>query len=877
MRTKRRTQLIIVVLIVIFYGSSISLLKGKLPNQTATIVTVEKSQFLSLMPRQNMAYTNLTLESEAWEVEGENVKANDLNGTLIVSGTYGNKSLYSNKVSPLFKAKLLDLELNFTNEPYIHAVISSKPNTEICFLIGWYNPNPVAIMHFFEKYPEVTADIDITLRTVWINVSYPHSGEKLDDQAHSITMNVAKRLTELKIEKETFIGIQIWQYVIDSSPQNEEYETRIETLCLLNKPQYIVTEEGEAGRTLQDRSVVYIVKNASFEMAIRDCPYLQRTFVLYGMDAPMDTMYTIFLLTKNHNDLIVVRAGFVFVHKSLLNEVGTYIDWRGPVWLDYDFEPIATLYSEMEKGDYAIVFTPLRNNEFNIVEMKRASFTFSKLPYSAFVVVHINEEELAIMSSLILTIAGVIPTALVLVLYYKHRRKTLPNDNRAIKKILLTGLILRLILAPISGYADDTQVFSQLGSLYFGSGILGAQWVSFPGFVYLETAAYFPYALLRTIGFQDYQFLALNIYCVELLFTKIPSILSDVGAFYFILKIANKFTPDRRVFVAGLYLLNPLMVYMSGILGQFDSIFTFALLAYTYYLIVESNLLKASMFSVFAAVLNPVGLATFIPLTVVLLLNKNWRTTTKSALLISGIFVITMVPFLFEPDSPMVVASIERIISAVPGESFYGRIISFYAYGTNIGFKIGYGLTFRFLLELFDYELGWWFYPFGAALAFLFFVSAFIYKLNKTIKMKLDPTIYIGTFMLGIVCLFQFFFFTIYEQFVVWVAGLLLVFYILKPNIKVFFLFTITCISAGFIYVATWRSYLLLVSGVPVSHFGDVWLSDFGNAMLGVAYSLMLIVGLTILLKVWFKEEIVKIKNLFVKKTARSNLEIKGI
>ncbi len=319
----------------------------------------------------------------------------------------------------------------------------------------------------------------------------------------------------------------------------------------------------------------------------------------------------------------------------------------------------------------------------------------------------------------------------------------------------------------------------------------------------------------------------------------------------------------KKMFVAGLYLLNPLTIYISGILGQFDPIFTFALLAYTYYLIAGNNLLKAGMFSAFAAILNPVGLATFIPLITVLLFKKKWRLMIKNILLITGILAVSITPFFFEPESPVVLASIERTFSAVPGEIFYGRMINFYAYGTNIGFKIGYGLTFRFLLELFDYELGWWFYPLGAAIAFLLFIFAFVYKLYKANKMDKDHVIYVGTFMLGVVCLFQFFFLTIYEQFVVWVAGLLLVFYIFKTDSKIFIIFLMTCISTGFIYVATWRSYLLLVSGVPVSHFGDTWLSDFGNALLGVAYSLILIIILAILLKVWFKEELIKIKGIF--------------
>jgi len=137
-------------------------------------------------------------------------------------------------------------------------------------------------------------------------------------------------------------------------------------------------------------------------------------------------------------------------------------------------------------------------------------------------------------------------------------------------------MALRFVLAPISAYLDDLQIFAQIGALFFGPGVLGAQWVSLPGFVYLETASYFPYALLRSIGFQDFQFLALAIYSTEALFVKLPAILSDLGSFYFIRKMAGKYAPGEKILLPALFLLNPLTVYVSGILGQFDSIFTFA-------------------------------------------------------------------------------------------------------------------------------------------------------------------------------------------------------------------------------------------------------------------------------------------------------------
>jgi hypothetical protein len=434
-----------------------------------------------------------------------------------------------------------------------------------------------------------------------------------------------------------------------------------------------------------------------------------------------------------------------------------------------------------------------------------------------------------------------------------HKKNKLKDNKITVIKIILLGLALRLILAPISAYPDDMQIFSEIGALYFGTGILGAQWVSLPGFVYLETSAYFPYALLRAFGFQDFQFLALSIYSCEALFTKLPSILCDLGSFYYILRIARKYSPEESILVPGLFLLSPLTIYISGILGQFDSIFTFVVIASIYYLVAEYKIFKATIFSSFAALLNPVGIATFIPLLVKIGLRESRRTIVKSLLLAASIVCVSMLPFFFEPKSPVLLASYERLRSGVPGDAFYGKPISFYAYGTHISASVGYGLTFRPIPESFGFELWPILYPYGAALIFLVIVGLFLYKTRKAHVAGLSDIIYVGTFMLVVTSLFQLTFPTIFEQFAVWIAGLSLVSYILCKNRKLLFMFTVISIATGIIYVSAWRDYLPLISGVVTVPFGNKLISGAISALIGTLYSVILFIILLILLKTWIQ------------------------
>ncbi|MCJ7424185.1 PIG-U family protein [Candidatus Bathyarchaeota archaeon] len=884
---KRHTKIATILIAILIYGSFIALLKGQLPNQDANIVTIKGEQTLSLVPNENSTSVNLSLGNEKWQVtQGENVLKSNVDGNLIFSGSYDatNEALHSNQTEPFFSAQQTGLELDFSaNHHYLHVILSSQPDSQIGFLVGRNNSERNLTAGLRGRYPDGITETDDANELMWINVSNPHGGGKLDNNTSYVTIDVADRLAklgfgELGLSGQVFVGLQIRQYLIGSPPLYKNYSTTIESIGLIEDPPYYAENSGGNSIALPDGSIAHIIGNVTPPNNATLWPFLQRAYVLYKMDAPQDSLYTAFLVyKKDATHLEYGRSGFVFTHTSLLNEVGTYIDWRRiSIELDSDFEPLGTLNSVMNEADYAIIFTPVRNDrvhsEVHSVNITSVALTFSELLY-----IYPNDLD-PLPDYAVIIFAFVVPTVLMFALCYLYKNRTVSNSKRTITYLVLIGLGLRLILAPISAHLDDTQIFSEIGALYFqkGSGVLGAQWVSLPGFVYLETAAYFPYALLRTIGFREAPFLSLDVYPVELLFTKIPAILSDIGSFYFILKIADRCQQRNKALIAGLYLLNPLTVYISGTLGQFDSIFTFTLIAFTYYLVADYNAIKASLFSGFSAVLNPVGLATIIPFLSAVSLKKDWKAVAKGLLLIGGIFGISIAPFFFESNSPVILTSLERLIGSVPGERFYSNKIDFLAYGTQVSSSIGYGLTFRFSIEV-AVGLGWlsdvdwlgpWYYPFTAGLILLAFVAAFIYKTREACKKGIQRCVHVGTFMLGVVCLFQLTFPLVFEQFVVWVAGLMLVSYILYQNRKFFAIFLSTCIAAGIFYTLNslsrigllydFLTYILRIFEVnyPIDPRD---LMNWLYAILGVIYSVVVAVTFAIMCEVWFKEELARL------------------
>lgn len=837
---------------IILYAIGIASTAGKLPNQTATLKTVDKNSIFSLSNRENYALGNISLQQGAWNIRnlsGTTVSAYNDNGNLVIKGKYKNSTL------PFFIAKNSGINLNVTDNSYLHLSVNSTPDTLLSFCVGIRNLDPWLVDKLRSENQSIITEDDKANRITWVNISYPTGGVIINGEDEYLTINLAAEMENLGLRSWNIEGLGIMQRLIGflQPSSSSFFETVLKSINFSKEIPYAPTTANGTCNTLLDGSAAAIIRNNSVGRTT-DLPYLQRAYISYKMNSSQNTLYTMFLVSKDAGNLTAQRIGFVFTHNNALNEIGTYIDWRKPIELDHHFEPVASLDQMLTDGDFALVFSPLRNNAIQSIQLNIVVFTFSKLPYSAFAISSINEETLIAASVLILTLAGTLPTFLVFYLFYLQGKGRLICTRNTVVTTLLIGLGIRLFLALFTAYADDTQIFAQIGAIYFGSGVLGAQWVSLPGFVYLEVAAYFPYSLLRAGGFHDFQFLALDIYGFEALFTKLPAILADFGSFFFIFKMAEKHVPNKKILLPALYLLNPLTIYVSGILGQFDSIFVFALIAGTYYLITRSEHIRAALLSSFGAILNPVGLAAFVPLFTDLLKKRNLKKTAECLVIAVIIFVGALLPFFFEARSPVIVSSYERVLAGIPAEAFYGKQINFYLYGRLIASSVGYGLTFRFFLEMLGVQLGPAIYPFGAGFVFVIFVGIFIWRVCKAQSTKSDSLVYSGTFMLVVAAIFQLTFPTIFDQFAIWIAALLLVSYALTQNRILILLFTIVCITDGFVYVLTWRNYLQLISGVEAVPLGNTAVSSFGSAMIGMLYSSMLIVIVAIVLKMWFKK-----------------------
>src|SRR2546425_13062574 len=138
--------------------------------------------------------------------------------------------------------------------------------------------------------------------------------------------------------------------------------------------------------------------------------------------------------------------------------------------------------------------------------------------------------------------------------------------------VILSGLAVRLILAPVTGHAYDMGLLAFAQRNYFEQGIVNLKvFPALPTLYFVELPFYSLYALASIIGLPDYQLLYHTSLMIESVFLKLPYILADLGTFLILQRLT------RRLWPATLFFLNPLIILESSAWGIYDSLMMVAL------------------------------------------------------------------------------------------------------------------------------------------------------------------------------------------------------------------------------------------------------------------------------------------------------------
>ncbi|MGO4345977.1 phospholipid carrier-dependent glycosyltransferase [Paenibacillus sp. MCAF9] len=207
--------------------------------------------------------------------------------------------------------------------------------------------------------------------------------------------------------------------------------------------------------------------------------------------------------------------------------------------------------------------------------------------------------------------------------------------------VFLGALILRLWIAvSSSGYANDIALFMAWADQAAKQGLSGfyhsGMFVDYPpGYIYI----------LYVLGLiKDMLSLDSGSNAAMLLF-KLPAILADLAAAYFIVQIGKKKAGySIALGLALLFLFNPAIIVDSAAWGQVDSIFALALVMAIHGL-VENKIERASVLFAVAALIKPQA---FIFMPVLLLwfvYRKDWKKISVSAFYGFTTFILLALPF----------------------------------------------------------------------------------------------------------------------------------------------------------------------------------------------------------------------------------------
>jgi len=250
-------------------------------------------------------------------------------------------------------------------------------------------------------------------------------------------------------------------------------------------------------------------------------------------------------------------------------------------------------------------------------------------------------------------------------------------------KLLVLGLIIRLILLPLSFHSDlNTNAIWGIYAQEFGlKGFY--DWLNFGNYARPD---YPPLAMIMFLNIRRiweilFNFLwELNISIPVfpsnfipwfetkgyLSLIKLPGIIADLGISFLIYRFVKKLKGEMSAkVIASYFLFNPAIIYVSSVWGQLDSIVSFFALASLLLLLEKSD--TKSLSSYFVSIMTK---ATYVPLSIILFIQsiKN-KISLKRLLILIGLllFYLWLIGVIFIDKSYLSWTILTYIKKIIPG------------------------------------------------------------------------------------------------------------------------------------------------------------------------------------------------------------------
>jgi hypothetical protein len=314
-------------------------------------------------------------------------------------------------------------------------------------------------------------------------------------------------------------------------------------------------------------------------------------------------------------------------------------------------------------------------------------------------------------------------------------------------------------------------VWTQAVRLFYESGVMDIRTFPLPLTYYLLLLAYSPYALIKTLGFQDAPFLAHNFKMLEAFFIKAPFIIADVLTFYFLLKILNRISAGKlgssgRFLHASLYFLSPLAILLSSVWGMYDSIAVALFLAGTYYTLFAEKPFRGAVSYALSGLTKAIGFLGLIPTAFIFLREKKLLKLLTMFGVVSAIAVVLYMPLIAANGLPAVPEMFMQFLRGRVGLGSNSPYVASTSYMSSLSLLS---------VNIAPSDLTYLFAALVASISIYFGLKARA-AANKA---------YIGLTLRYFAVVFLVFyltFFRVYEQYYLWVIPVLLVYAYLKET-----------------------------------------------------------------------------------------------
>lgn len=204
------------------------------------------------------------------------------------------------------------------------------------------------------------------------------------------------------------------------------------------------------------------------------------------------------------------------------------------------------------------------------------------------------------------------------------------NDYTVFITVCIVLYLLRLLIAIVSGHHGSDIIDHLVGA----HGLLEGKLLYVDAdFFYPPLHAYFQAFLLKTLG-------------DTILVAKLPAIIGDAALTWALYHIGKRSSEVVGRQMALAYLLLPLSVLASDVLGLFDSVAIFLMILGIYYFLYDS-LVASSFFIGFGAMYKFFPLLGAIPILAFLGIRKAWKNTFVYSVILLGTCVAIIAPYLY--------------------------------------------------------------------------------------------------------------------------------------------------------------------------------------------------------------------------------------